>query len=97
MNLFLNLVFLHSVVFYSWFLHHDGYVRESAAYALGLFGDDRGEDALIALLDNDGFTDGSWKGDNDWEARVEAAHALAKIGGEKSINEYKNIIKNNEN
>ena len=77
-------------------LHHDGYVRESAAVALGLFGDDRAEDALIALLENESFTEGSWNGDNDWEARVEAAQTLAKLGGNKSIIAFEQLIKNHE-
>ena len=78
-------------------LHHDGYVRESAAFALGLLGDIRAEDSLITLLENESLTKGSWKGDNDWEAREEAARALAKIGSKKSLKSFEHLIITLEN
>ena len=74
---------------------HDGYVRESAAFALGLIGDARAIDSLIKLLEDESLTDESFK-DGSWEARVEAAHALAKIGGQKARNAISSLIESHD-
>jgi HEAT repeat protein len=76
--------------------HHDGCVRESAAFALGLIGDARAIDSLIKLLEDESLTDESFK-DGSWEARVESAHALAKIGGQKARNAISNLIESHDN
>lgn len=75
--------------------HVDNYIKEKAAFALGLIGNPEAIECLIDLLNNENIT--VMIKDGSYEARVEAGFALAKIGGEPASEALKSLIRSHEN
>lgn len=76
--------------------HVDNYIKEKAAFALGVIGNPRAIECLIDLLNNEYITDTGFK-DGSYEARVEAGLALAKIGGVPASAALESLIRSHEN
>ena len=76
--------------------HVDNYIKEKAAFALGIIGNPKAIECLIDLLNNEHITDIGFK-DGSYEARVEAGFALAKIGGEPASEALESLIRSHEN
>jgi HEAT repeat protein len=75
--------------------HVDNYIKEKAAFALGVIGNPMAINCLIDLLNNEDITE--MIKDGSYEARVEAGFALAKIGGEPASEALKSLIRSHEN
>lgn len=75
--------------------HVDNYIKEKAAFALGVIGNPNAIECLIDLLNNENITE--MIKDGSYEARVEAGFALAKIGGEPASEALESLIRSHEN